>query len=151
HGLQTGAAAIINGHTTNTNANGIWIVTVTGSTTFKISSFSGFPGTFINGNGVGGATGTVQSLMLPGITVPEDAVDLRDAASVNVPFEALADMTAWLAYKALASLTLYAGGSATFNNALTTFNQIVAFNASSSVQGLVATTRAFFGSLVQFA
>lgn len=116
HGLQTGMAIIINGHLVNTAVNGIWIATVLTSTTFKISTFSGFPGTFVNGVGVGVATGTVQSLAFPGITIPEDAVTDIDAASVNVGLEGLADMTAWLAYKVLSNMTILAGGSMIFSS-----------------------------------
>lgn len=111
HGLHTGQAAIIYGHTVNTAANGIWIVTVLSNTTFKISTFSGFPGSFVAGSGIGGATGTVQSLALPGVTLPQDLVTDRDAASVNVPFEHAGDSLAFLLYKMLAKMTILSGGS----------------------------------------
>lgn len=110
HGLQTGQAAIIDSHATNTNANGTWIVTVVDANEFKISAFADFPGTFVNGNGVGGATGTVQSLALPGTTLPEDGVDDIDATSVNISLEALHDMVQWLAYRILANLAILPGG-----------------------------------------
>ena len=113
HGLQTGQAAIINGHLVNTDANGVWIVTVLTSTTFRISAFADSPGVYVTGNGNGVATGTVQSLALPGISIPEDAVDDIDAASVNVPFEGLHDMVQWLAYKILADMGILAGGTLT--------------------------------------
>lgn len=111
HGLHTGSIVIINGHLINTAANGIRAVTVLTVDTFKISTLAGFPGTFINGVGVGGATGTVQSLALPGVTLPQDTTDPMDAASVNVPFEALLDMTADLAYRSLAASTILRGGT----------------------------------------
>lgn len=101
HGMHTGEAVIVNGHATNTNANGVWIVTRLTADTFKISTFAGFPGTFINGNGVGGATGTVQSLALPGADLAEDAVDDDVAATWNTPVEALLNMVAFLAYRDL--------------------------------------------------
>lgn len=116
HGLQTGFIVIINGHATNTNANGIRVVTVLTSTTFKISTIAGFPGTFVNGNGVGGATGTVQSLFLAGFNVPADTTDPMDASTVNVGFEALADMTAFLAYSMWANAQILKGGSWTLKN-----------------------------------
>jgi hypothetical protein len=50
HGLSTGDVVEISGHLVNTNANGLWVVTVISSTTFSIPT---------PGNGVGGATGIV--------------------------------------------------------------------------------------------
>lgn len=108
HGLQTGQAVIINGHLVNTTANGQRLVTVLSSTTFQVKTFAGAS---VAGVGVGVATGTVQSLALPGIDLPQDAVTNIDAASVNVPFEALADMTAWAAYKLLANVVILKGGT----------------------------------------
>lgn len=52
HGLATGDFVSIASHGTNTNANGFWEVTVTGSNTFTLNGSTG--------NGVGGATGTVR-------------------------------------------------------------------------------------------
>jgi hypothetical protein len=111
HGLHTGQAVIVYGHLVNTAANGIWIATVLTTTTFKISTLSGFPGTFVAGSGIGGATGTVQSLALPGVSLPQDLTDDRDSASVNVPFEYAIDSLAWLTYKILANMTILSGGS----------------------------------------
>lgn len=148
HGLHTGQAAIISGHLLNTNANGIWIVTVLSSSTFKISTFAGFATpTYIAGNGVGAGTGTVQSLALPGITVPEDAVDDRTAASVNVPFEALADFTAWLAYRELANATILKGGT---RRLLTGSVGVVDAGASETVNGdLIIDTDGVFAPTLQ--
>lgn len=158
HGLQTGMAIIINGHLVNTAVNGIWIATVLTSTTFKISTFSGFPGTFVNGVGVGVATGTVQSLALPGITIPEDLVTDIDAAAFNVPYEALADMTAWLAYKVLSNMTILAGGSMIFSSGASaatglTLGALVnaVFNGTLTAAGpLVAGSTANFNGLSTF-
>lgn len=56
HGLVTGDYVSITGHTTNTNANGVWRVGTTPTgTTFQILQIDG---TNTTGNGVGGATGT---------------------------------------------------------------------------------------------
>lgn len=52
HGLVTGDTVFVCDHTTNTNANGTWEVTVTGSTTFTLNGSTG--------NGIGGAAGTVR-------------------------------------------------------------------------------------------
>lgn len=98
HGLHTGQVIAISGHLVNTNANGIWLAAVVSADTFRITNFAG---TLINGNGVGGATGTVQSLAFPGANLPQDTADDRDAASVNVPFEFCMDALADLAYRSL--------------------------------------------------
>lgn len=138
HGLQTGGAAIINGHLVNTNANGIWIVTVVSSTTFKISPFAGFPGTFVNGNGVGAATGTVQSLALPGVTLPEDLVNDIDAAAWNIPVEGLHDMVQWIAYRILAKMTILAGGTfTTAAGSASTFNGTLGATGAALLNGPV--------------
>lgn len=110
HGLHTGDALIIANHATNTNANGLRVATVLTSTTFKISTLAGYPGTFINGNGVGAGTGTVQPLSFPGLTIAEDLVDDINAATWNVPDEALADMVSWLALRNLAYTEILRGG-----------------------------------------
>lgn len=52
HGYSTGDTVFICDHTTNTNANGTWEITVTGSTTFTLTGSTG--------NGVGGAAGTAR-------------------------------------------------------------------------------------------
>lgn len=54
HGLSTGDTVVITGHTTNTNANGTWVITVTGTNTFTLDNSTG--------NGVGGATGRARSI-----------------------------------------------------------------------------------------
>jgi hypothetical protein len=113
HGLQTGQAVIVNGHEVNTAADGIWIAFVLTTTTFRLLTFAGANSV---GIAIGAGTGTVQSLALPGITIPEDAVDARTAASVNVPFEGLHDMVQWLAYRVLANVAILKGGSRTLKS-----------------------------------
>lgn len=54
HGLFTGDSVLITGHTTNTRANGIWIV---GSATTHTFALLNADGSDSVGNGVGGATG----------------------------------------------------------------------------------------------
>jgi len=53
HGYTSGDVVEVLNHAVNTNANGTWVVTVLSTTTFSIP----WPG-----NGVGGATGTVQKM-----------------------------------------------------------------------------------------
>lgn len=50
HGLSTGDTVVVAEHLTNTAANGTWVATVLSSTTFSVPA---------DGNGTGGATGTV--------------------------------------------------------------------------------------------
>jgi hypothetical protein len=90
HGLTTGDSVDVFSHQTNTAANGIWDCTVTALNKLSLNGSVG--------NGVGVATGQVQSLALgPTFLIPADGVDNLAAASVNVPFNALADRTAFLA------------------------------------------------------
>jgi len=58
HGLATGDTIIVNGHTTNTKANGVWDVTVSGNDFTLLNA----DGTNSVGNGVGGATGTFRKI-----------------------------------------------------------------------------------------
>jgi len=53
HGYTSGDVVEILGHTVNTAANGSWVITVISTTTFSIPQ---------PGDGVGGATGTVQKM-----------------------------------------------------------------------------------------
>jgi hypothetical protein len=54
HGYITGDFVVITGHTVNTNANGVWKITVTDSNNFTLNDSVG--------NGVGGTTGTVRQI-----------------------------------------------------------------------------------------
>lgn len=51
HGLSTGDRVLIYGHTTNTNANGIWDVIRVDADTFRIKDIN--TGTEVNANGIG--------------------------------------------------------------------------------------------------
>lgn len=55
HGLFDGQTVIIANHTTNTNANGTWLIHVLSATTFSLNTSVG--------NGVGGATGTITPVI----------------------------------------------------------------------------------------
>jgi hypothetical protein len=52
HGYSTGDTVVIIGHATNTNANGTWEITVTGTNTFTLDGSAG--------NGTGGSTGLIR-------------------------------------------------------------------------------------------
>lgn len=60
HGYTTGDIVVVNGHTTNTAANGTWQVGTTTSTTFQL--LTRIDGNNSTGNGVGGATGYTVDL-----------------------------------------------------------------------------------------
>lgn len=89
HLMTSGDWCTIEEHAVNTVANGTFAVNVLSATTFQLLGTTG--------TGVGGATGIVQPLGLgPTFAIPADGVDNLAAASVNVPFNALADRTAFL-------------------------------------------------------
>ncbi len=54
HGLTTGDTVFVRGHTTNTNANGVYEVTVTSPTVFTLTGSTG--------NGVGSNTGIIRKI-----------------------------------------------------------------------------------------
>jgi hypothetical protein len=89
HLLTEGDTVYISGHNTNSNANGVQRVHILSATSFQLTGSSG--------NGVGGATGTVQNLQtIPQTSaVPSDGDD-PTAASVNVSIESLFDKVAWI-------------------------------------------------------
>jgi hypothetical protein len=69
HGYSTGDTVIITGHTTNTNANGTWIITVTGTNTFTLDGSTG--------NGVGGTTGNARK-------ISNCVIQLASAVTANI-------------------------------------------------------------------
>lgn len=88
HGLTSNDLVDVSGHPTNTTANGIWPATVLTATTFSIP---------VAGSGVGGATGSVQSLAVGStFAIPSDGDD-DTGASVDAAFNAIGDRTALLA------------------------------------------------------
>jgi|694.fasta_scaffold00807_38 hypothetical protein len=62
HGFTTGDTILVYGHTVNTNANGTWNITVTGTSTFTLNGSTG--------NGVGANVGTVRKINNCVITLP---------------------------------------------------------------------------------
>lgn len=96
HGLTDGEEVLITHHETNYSANGRRIITVVNTTQFTIVHSD--DGTSVAGVGVGGATGRVHPMRIdPQFTIPEDAADDLNAASVNVGFEDHGDKSQWLA------------------------------------------------------
>ncbi len=97
HGLTTGDYLTIAG-ADDANANGDFIA---GTVTPDTVSLQIIPtGANRAGAGGGGANGTLQSLSF-GLTypIPGDGADGMTASSVNVPFSALGDRTAYLLYR----------------------------------------------------
>jgi hypothetical protein len=102
HTIRTNDKVLIRNHSTNTNANGYHVVGATASTTLELVGTTG--------NGVGGATGTCLSLAVgPTLPIPDDGDDFTGAA-FGVPYEALADRTAFLWYRLGWAHTIYEGG-----------------------------------------
>ena len=72
HGLVTGDYVMINGHSTNTNANGFWKVTKVSDNTFSLDDSTG--------NGTGGATGIWAKVKTNGVYVGDaEAISLTIA------------------------------------------------------------------------
>jgi len=90
HLLTTGDTVWING-ANDVGANGVFPVVVLTSTTFELVGSTN--------DGGGGSAGLIFSLGFDStFQIPSDG-DPRDAASVDIGLEALADRTAWLASK----------------------------------------------------
>jgi hypothetical protein len=89
HGLVTGDYVTVVNHNTNTNANGVWLVgTTPTSTTFQILEIDG---TNTTGNGVGGLSGQTQK-------TTNCMVKLASAVTQNIALcGGLADKPAWTA------------------------------------------------------
>ena len=88
HGLSTGDLVNVSQVDGNTNANGIWPITVINATQFSIP---------VTGNGsYGGPQGLATPLTMGQTFQVPSPGDGRKAASVNTGFEALADRTAKL-------------------------------------------------------
>lgn len=101
HLLAEGAMVQITGHTANLAANGVWRVHKTAAD--KVALLVPYTGANSVGSGVGGATGSLQSLdLFPTYPLPSDLDDV-DAASVNPAFEALGDRAAFIGWRVLAA------------------------------------------------
>ena len=89
HLFATGDTVLIRSVAGNTAANGQWVITVLTATTFSLTGSVG------SGAYTSGGTATDISLT-PAFNIPSGG-DLRNAASVDVALEALADRTQFLA------------------------------------------------------
>lgn len=93
HGFTPGAATDtveVEGHLINTNANGVWQISVVDSTHFSLDGSAG------TGGGPGGQTGyAVDWSVNPAQTIPSDG-DLSQAAAWNPAVENLANMVPFL-------------------------------------------------------
>jgi len=114
HGYTTGDTVQVTGHQTNTAANGLWVITVTGASAFTLAGSTGVA--------VGGATGQVQDHSVnPLLTLPADS-DMRYASSVNVPISGQANVAPFL-YQRVGAYNLHAIYRAgTFTSQTNTFS-----------------------------
>lgn len=99
HDYSEGDRVIVTGHATNTAANGEWSVHVVDGSNVtlyaSVSSSGGLLGPSV-GNGVGGATGTIQGVgLMPTYAIPSDG-DSVTASSVNAGLEDHGDRTQFL-------------------------------------------------------
>lgn len=99
HGYTSGDTVQIIGHQTNTGANGLWVIAVTGASTFTLTGSTGVA--------VGGATGQAQNFSVnPLLTLPGDG-DLESASSVNAPISGQANVAPFL-YQRVGAYNLHA-------------------------------------------
>jgi hypothetical protein len=108
HGYNNGDTVVVEGHQTNTNANGTWPIVVTGPNAFQLQGSTG--------NGVGGATGYVIDYSVnPLIQLPADLVDPLNAASINPAIEGIFNAVPYLymrtgKYRLYDSVIIASGG-----------------------------------------
>lgn len=99
HGYTEGDTVQITGHQTNTGANGLWVVSITGASSFTLTGSTGVA--------VGGATGQAQDYSVnPLLTLPADG-ELRYASSVNTPISGQANVAPFL-YQRVGALNTHA-------------------------------------------
>lgn len=90
HGCMSGDWVDISGHQVNTNANGVWNVAFVSSTELQLTGSTG--------NGVGGATGSMQPPAFTGNVSLNPANGDALSASTWIPgMSCLADRASWLA------------------------------------------------------
>ena len=86
HGLVTGDIARVVSHTTNTEANGLWVVTRVDDNNVTLDDSVG--------NGVGGAAGTIQNYNHNAISIPDGTVTkMITPACTNTGWTASANVT----------------------------------------------------------
>jgi hypothetical protein len=87
HGFSTGDYVVITGHTINTNANGVWKITVTSANNFTLDDSIG--------NGTGGQSGSVRQINNKIITLEKELTKV--VASTGNIGSALSGRTSWTA------------------------------------------------------
>jgi hypothetical protein len=98
HGYNTGDSVEIEGHLTNTAANGFWQITRIDANTFSLNGSTG--------NGVGGATGySIGYELQPAYTIPAGG-ELLDPGVSGALFEGIANVAPWL-YRAAGKFKIY--------------------------------------------
>ena len=119
HGLITNDFVHVSGHLANTHANGTWFITVTGNNTFTLTASAG--------NGVGGATGSVQLISRAAAVPIFSDGDGFAAVNLNAPQIGSLDRTAF-SLLTLGSYKLAAAGN--FGTSIATTAQGVVISES---------------------
>lgn len=90
HGYADNEIVDVDGHATNTNANGTWPILTVDADHFVLV------GSTATGAGAGGATGVTRDVSIsPLATLPSDLVDDCDAANMMAPVELTLDRSTW--------------------------------------------------------
>jgi len=98
HGFNNGDTVGIEGHTVNTAANGLWVITYLSTNAFSLNGSTG--------NGTGTTTGyALDYSVLPQLTLPSDG-DLVNASAINTPIEGSSDTIPWM-YKRVGRYAVY--------------------------------------------
>jgi hypothetical protein len=122
----------VEGHLVNTNANGVWQVTVISATTFSLDGSAG------TGGGAGGATGYVYDYSVkPFQTIPADG-DLSAAAAWNPAVENIANAVpfSYRLHGKWRLFDIYHAGSAVYNSSASV--STLASGAFANLTGLAA-------------
>ncbi len=106
HGASNGDVVDISGHDVNLAANGSWVAAGVTANTLQLTSSVPVP----TGGAGGGASGTL-TVFKSAVTLPDDAVDQRSAASVNNPFGILTDRVTQLRNDYLSRQNTAPGGA----------------------------------------
>jgi len=129
HGFVTGDKVTINGHATNTAANGTWTITRVSATKFTLDGSVG--------NGIGGATGVVASFIEP--------LHVKDYRHLLVSFASDGGGTADATIKCCGSIQETVPDFAAPRSVANNFEFVMMVDKQSSGSGLPGDTGVVFG------